>query len=83
MKTIVFTLAVTTSAAAGMSQEVRSGRVGADLPRAYCACVYTDLMYSAEREESTFLIFAVFRSYLHHTICYGQKQHMTVILNLY
>ena len=39
--------------------------------------------YSAEREESTFLIFSVFSSYLHHTIGYGQRQHMTVILNLY
>ena len=39
--------------------------------------------YSAEREESTFFIFSVFSSYLHHTIGYGQKQHMTVILNLY
>ena len=43
----------------------------------------TIAIYSAEREESTFLIFSVFSSYLHHTIGYGQKQHMTVILNLY
>ena len=40
-------------------------------------------LYSVEREESTFLIFSVFSSYLHYTICYGQKQHMTVILVLY
>ena len=40
------------------------------------------VLYSAEREESTFLIFSVFSSYLCHTICYGQKQHMTLILNL-
>ena len=40
-------------------------------------------LYSAEREESTFLFFSVFSSYLHHTIGYGQKQHITVILNLY
>ena len=50
---------------------------------AHCAHILHIHVYSAEREESTFLIFSVFSSYLHHTICYGQKQHMTAILNLY
>ena len=39
--------------------------------------------YRAEREESTFSIFSLFSSYLCHTISYGQRQYMTVILNIY
>ena len=41
-----------------------------------CSLLYANLYryaYSAECEQSTFFIFSVFSSYLHHTICYGQS----------